>query len=74
MFISYAPLRVTRRAVMNADRLIKMIINRVLRTLVNKGVDGTIKAVSGGKKGKQRGGGANQTKQAMRMMRRAGRM
>lgn len=59
---------------MNADRLIKMIINRVLRTLVNKGVDGTIKAVSGGKKGKQGGGGAKQTKQAMRMMRRAGRM
>lgn len=63
---------------MNADRLIKMIINTIVRTLVNKGVKGAMNAATKGKSG----GGGNpqgpnvqkQTKQAMRMMGRAGRM
>jgi hypothetical protein len=63
---------------MNADRLIKMILNTIVRTLVNKGVKGAMNAAT---KGKNRGGGnpqgqdgQKQTKQAMSMMRRAGRL
>ena len=63
---------------MNADRLIGMVINRVVRTVVNKGVDGAISAAGGGKKGKRPDPEVRQqqkqAKQAMRMMRRAGRM
>lgn len=35
---------------MSVDRVINMVINRVLRILINKGVDGAINAASGKKK------------------------
>ncbi|MDP7152463.1 MAG: hypothetical protein QGI08_01035 [Paracoccaceae bacterium] len=39
---------------MSIDRVINMVINRVLRVLVNKGVDGAINAASGKKKRRNR--------------------
>ena len=63
---------------MNADRIIGMVINRIIRTVVNKGVDGAVSAATGGKKGQQPSPevrqNQKQAKQAMRMMRREGRM
>jgi hypothetical protein len=35
---------------MNIDRLINMILNRIIRIVVNKGVDGAVNAATGQKK------------------------